>query len=33
MKINHYIVLFTLDISGSMQSNWGSVCGAVDGFL
>lgn len=31
--MNHYIVLFTLDISGSMSSNWGKVCAAVDGFL
>lgn len=33
MKVNHYIVLFTLDISGSMSNNWGKVCNAVNGFL
>lgn len=33
MKVNHYVVLFTLDISGSMSSNWGKVCTAVNGFL
>ncbi|CAD8201834.1 unnamed protein product [Paramecium octaurelia] len=33
MKVNNYIVLFTLDISGSMEGNWGKVCNAVSGFL
>ncbi|CAD8091742.1 unnamed protein product [Paramecium primaurelia] len=33
MKVNNYIVLFTLDISGSMSGNWGQVCNAVSGFL
>lgn len=33
MKVNNYIVLFTLDISGSMANNWGKVCDAVNGFL
>ncbi|CAD8149053.1 unnamed protein product [Paramecium octaurelia] len=33
ITVNNYIVIFTLDISGSMENNWPKVCGAVSGFL
>ncbi|CAD8097438.1 unnamed protein product [Paramecium primaurelia] len=33
MQINNYIVLFTLDVSGSMKNNWYKVCYAVKNFL
>ncbi|CAD8203695.1 unnamed protein product [Paramecium octaurelia] len=33
MQVNNYIVLFTLDVSGSMSDHWYKVCSAVRSFL
>ncbi|CAK60084.1 unnamed protein product (macronuclear) [Paramecium tetraurelia] len=33
MQVNNYILLFTLDVSGSMSDHWYKVCSAVRSFL